>query len=86
MIPLDFVPEILILKSCMLIDMEDGGFVFDAVDEGNNSKLERLPVPKHRHLKLGCPVMLLKKLNANLVNGLRGIVTSISIETLKIQI
>lgn len=57
-------------NSCKLIDMEGGEFVFNAVDEGNNSKLERLPVPKHLHLKLGCPVMLLKNLNANLVNGL----------------
>ena len=63
-------------NACKLMDMEDEEHVHvcNSFDEGDIRKLERLPVPKHLHLKLGCPVMLLKNLSESLVNGLRGTV------------
>jgi len=46
--------------------MDGEEYVFNALDEGDVSKLERPPVPKHLHIKLGCPVMLLKNLSESL--------------------
>lgn len=75
--PLDYVLEILteLYNACKLMDMDGEEYVFHALDEGDQSKLEKLSIPKHLHIKLGSPVMLLKNLIANFVNGLRGIVT-----------
>lgn len=61
-----------------LIDLEGDEIVYNSVDEGDMSKLEKLSVPKKLHLKIGCPVMLLKNLSVKLVNGLRGTVTGLS--------
>ncbi|KAJ8311488.1 hypothetical protein KUTeg_010843 [Tegillarca granosa] len=61
-----------------LIDLDADEIVYNAVDDGDVSKLEKLPVPKTLHLKTGCPVMLLKNLSVKLVNGLRGTVTGMS--------
>ena len=68
-----------LFNSCPLIDMDGDEFVFNSVDEGYTSKLERL------HLKLGCPVMLLKNLSEHLVNGLREKVTAISTDTVTVN-
>lgn len=50
----------------------------NSIDEGDISKLEKIPVPKQLYLKIDCPVILLKKLSKKLVNGLRGTVTALS--------
>ena len=72
-------------NACKLMDMDGEEYVFHALDEGDQSKLEKLSIPKHLHIKLGSPVMLLKNLNANFVNGLRGIVTSVAKESITID-
>ena len=74
-----------IYNACKLMDMDGEEFDFCALDEGDVSKLERTPVPQHLHIKLGCPVMLLKNLSEHFVNGLRGIVTSASKESITVN-
>ena len=61
-----------------LIDLDGDEIIYNSVDEGDVSKLEKLSVPKKIHLKIGCPVMLLKNLSVKLVNGLRGTVIRIA--------
>ena len=61
-----------------LIDLDGDEIIYNSVDEGDVSKLEKLSVPKKLHLKIGCPVMLLKNLSVKLVNGLRGTVIRIA--------
>ncbi|CAC5389310.1 PIF1 [Mytilus coruscus] len=60
------------------MDLPGDYTVYNSIDEGQISKLDKSPVTKQLHLKIGCPVMLLKNLNEKLVNGLRGIVSSLS--------
>lgn len=67
-----------IYNGMMLMDLPDEQQVYNSIDEGDISKLEKRPVPKHLHLKIGCPVMLLKNLGEKLVNGLSGTVTTLS--------
>lgn len=62
----------------MLMDFVGDKQVYNSIDEGDISKLEKIPVPKQLHLKIGCPIMLLKNLSEQLVNGLRGTVTALS--------
>ncbi|CAG2191642.1 unnamed protein product [Mytilus edulis] len=57
-----------IYNACKLMDMDGEEFDFCALDEGDVSKLERTPVPQHLHIKLGCPVMLLKNLSEHFDN------------------
>ncbi|VDI07921.1 Hypothetical predicted protein [Mytilus galloprovincialis] len=57
------------------MDLPGDYTVYNSIDEGQISKLDKSPVT---NLKIGCPVMLLKNLNEKLVNGLRGIVSSLS--------
>ena len=61
-----------------LIDLDGDEIIYNSVDEGDVSKLEKLSVPKKLHLKIGCHVMLLKILSVKLVNGLRGTVIRIA--------
>lgn len=69
-----------VFNSCKLMDMDGKVHVFKAVDDGDLTKLENIPAPKSLHLKIGCPVMLLKNLSSKLVNGLRGTVSYINNE------
>ena len=65
-------------NAMMLMDMPGEKQVYSSIDEGDVSKLEKIPVSRQLHLKIGCPVMLLKNLSGKLVNGLRGTVTALS--------
>ncbi|XP_063406721.1 uncharacterized protein LOC134690660 [Mytilus trossulus] len=67
-----------IFNATKLMDLPGDYTVYNSIDEGQISKLEKSPVTKQLHLKIGCPVMLLKNLNKKLVNGLRGSVSSLS--------
>ncbi|KAJ8319972.1 hypothetical protein KUTeg_001559 [Tegillarca granosa] len=69
-----------VFNSCKLMDMDGKVHVFKAVDDGDLTKLENIPAPKSLHLKIGCPVMLLKNLSSKLVNGLRDTVSYINNE------
>lgn len=66
-----------IFNACKLMEIEGDDHVFHSVDEGDTNKLERMPVPKTLHLKIGCSILLLKNLSDKLVNGLRGTVVKI---------
>lgn len=39
------------------MDLEDDETVYNAIDEGDVTKLENNPAPKELHLKVGCPIM-----------------------------
>ncbi|CAC5417224.1 PIF1 [Mytilus coruscus] len=67
-----------IFNATKLMDLPGDYTVYNSIDEGQISKLDKSPVTKQLHLKIGFPVMLLKNLNEKLVNGLRGIVSSLS--------
>lgn len=54
---------------------------FVAEDSGDKKYLNTLSVPEVLYLKLNCPVLLLKNLSPQLVNGLRGKVTGFSKNT-----
>ena len=70
-----------IFNSCKLMEMDGEEHVFKALDDGDIRKLETIPAQKILHLKIGCPVMLLKNLSSKLVNDLRGTVTKVKPES-----
>lgn len=74
-----------IYNACRLMDLEDDETVYNAIDEGNVTKLEKNPAPNELHLKVGCPVMLLKNLSEKLVNGLRGTVQTLNKDSVIVQ-
>lgn len=47
-----------IYNACRLMDLEDDETVYNAIDEGDVTKLEKNPAPKELHLKVGCPIMI----------------------------
>jgi ATP-dependent DNA helicase PIF1 len=51
--------------------------IFKSKDEGSTYYLDKLLVPKNIGLKIACPVILLKNLSNELVNGLRGTVINL---------
>lgn len=59
--------------------------MFKAIDSGNTSILATSVALDTLHLKPEAPVILIVNLSANLVNGLRGIVTSLSEEEVKVK-
>lgn len=64
-------------NSALLIDQDGDLKSYHALDEVSNCSqhlMNKLPVPKTLHLKNKCPVMLVKNLCKNLVNGLQGTV------------
>jgi ATP-dependent DNA helicase PIF1 len=65
--------------SCLL-DLEGDLKTFRSVDEGDIAKLKKIPVENTLHVKINCPVMLVKNLSQNLINGLQGVVQEIDIE------
>lgn len=48
----------------------------NSIDTGDESEMRKVVVPKCLHLKLGCPVMLVKNFSTKLVNGIQGTVLS----------
>ena len=58
-------------NSMKLIDLDGDEIIYNSVDEGDVSNLKSYLYQKKLHLKIGCPVMLLKNLSVKLVNGLR---------------
>ena len=74
-----------IYNACRLMDFEDDETVCNAMDEGDVTKLEKNPAPKELHLKVGCPIMLLKNLSEKLVNGIRGTVQTLNKDSVIVQ-
>lgn len=72
-------------NAARLMDLEGETKTFHAIDEGDMNKLRKLSVPKVLHLKLNCPVMLVKNLSANLVNGLQGTIVEIGNNTVTVK-
>jgi hypothetical protein len=62
--------------SCLL-DLEGDLKTFRSVDEGDIAKLKKILVENTLHVKINCPVMLVKNLSQNLINGLQGVVHEI---------
>jgi hypothetical protein len=63
-----------------LLDLEGDLKTFRSVDEGDIAKLKKIPVENTLHVKINCPVMLVKNLSQNLINGLQGVVQEIDTE------
>lgn len=61
-------------RECLL-NCNGDMYEFQAIDTGDSAELKHLTVPKTLWLKIGCPVILLRNLTDNLVNGLRGTLT-----------
>ncbi|CAC5386233.1 PIF1 [Mytilus coruscus] len=67
-----------VYNASRLIDLEGDLKSFHSLDEGDPTKLRKMFVGQSLHLKINCPVMLVKHLSKNLVNGLQGTVQEIS--------
>ncbi|CAC5408438.1 PIF1 [Mytilus coruscus] len=67
-----------VYNASRLIDLEGDLKSFHSLDEGDPTKLRKMSVGQSLHLKINCPVMLVKNLSKNLVNGLQGTVQEIN--------
>ncbi|XP_062584328.1 uncharacterized protein LOC134246079 [Saccostrea cucullata] len=67
-----------VYNASKLIDMQGETMNYVAEDNGEKKYLNSLSVPEILYLKKDCPVLLLKNLSDNLVNGLRGKITELS--------
>ena len=61
-----------------LIEKDGDLYEFVSEDSGDVKELETITAPKILWLKVGCPIILLKNLSDTLVNGLRGILLSVT--------
>ncbi|VDI27813.1 Hypothetical predicted protein [Mytilus galloprovincialis] len=67
-----------VYNASRLLDLEGDLKSFHSLDEGDPTKLRKMSVGQSLHLKINCPVMLVKNLSKNLVNGLQGTVQEIN--------
>lgn len=57
-----------------MVELRGDEIEFTAIDEGDHRKLQQCIAPAKLHLKLHAQVMLLKNLDAELVNGSIGVI------------
>lgn len=67
-----------VYNASKLVEIEGNAESFRAQDSGEKKYLKSLAVPEDLHLKIDCPVLLLRNLSDTLVNGLRGKVRKLS--------
>ncbi len=61
-------------------------FTFKSIDKWANKYLQKSQSVRFLHLKTGCPVILIKYLNAHLVNGLRGNAVSVNMQEETVEV
>jgi len=67
-----------VYNACCLMDLDSEMKIYEALDEGDSNKLRKLSVSRNLIIKMNCPVMLVKNLSQNLVNGLQGVVVAMA--------
>lgn len=73
-----------VYNATQLFDLQSDASNFVAEDSDDKKYLNTLSVPEVLYLKLNCPVLLLKNLSPQLVNGLRGKVTGFAKNTVTV--
>jgi hypothetical protein len=69
-----------------LFEMQGDFHIYTAVDEGDQHYLRRLLASKELYLKLQCPVIILRNLSQNIVNGMRGVVVKMEEHCVQVQL
>ena len=69
-----------------LTELNSEGHIYEAKkNRGSDKHLKRILAPKFLNVKIGCPVILLRNLGGNLMNGLRGVVTAFTDDDITVQ-
>ena len=68
-------------NACCLMELDGEMHTYESFDDGDKKHLSKLPVSQTLHVKLQCPVMLVKNISKHLVNGMQGVVVEINTDT-----
>ncbi|KAL3861919.1 hypothetical protein ACJMK2_007931 [Sinanodonta woodiana] len=74
-----------IFNACKLMEMDGVSKCYQSIDEDVNKLCSKMCVPKLLHLKIGCPVMLVKNISSALVNGLQGKVVAMKEDSVTVD-
>ncbi|KAL3881351.1 hypothetical protein ACJMK2_027801 [Sinanodonta woodiana] len=74
-----------IYNACKLMEMDGVSKCYQSIDEDVNKLCSKMSVPKLLHLKIGCPVMLVKNISSALVNGLQGKVVAMKEDSVTVD-
>ncbi|KAL3853051.1 hypothetical protein ACJMK2_016634 [Sinanodonta woodiana] len=67
------------------MEMDGVSKSYQSIDEDVNKLCSKMCVPKLLHLKIGCPVMLVKNISSALVNGLQGKVVAMKEDSVTVD-
>ena len=67
------------------MEMDGVSKSYQSIDEDVNKLCSKMCVPKLLHLKIGCPVMLVKNISSALVNGFQGKVVAMKEDSVTVD-